>query len=208
MPDKTNQLVIIRHSESEWNALGKWTGLSDAQLDQKGYHESILMGQLLKDIQFDYAYCSEQLRALETLEGVLHSSKQPEVHFERSAALNERDYGDYTAKNKWEIKEMLGPPAFDALRRGWNVPIPNGETLKMVYERIVPYYFGTIVPRLNNGEHILIVSHANAIRALVKYIESITDEEIANVEMVFGTALIYETDKSGKKLKKTVRKMS
>lgn len=207
MPSKNNQLVIIRHGENEWNALGKWTGISDAQLDQKGYHESIMMGQCLKDIRFDYAFCSEQLRALETLEGVLHSSKQPDVHFERSAALNERDYGDYTGKNKWEIEKTLGPPAFAALRRGWNVPVPHGETLKMVYERIIPYYFETIVPRLNKGEIILIVSHGDAIRALVKYIESISDEEIGNVEMIFGTALIYETDHSGKKTKKMIRKI-
>jgi len=205
MSSHKSKLVIIRHSESEWNALGKWTGLSDAQLDQKGYHESIMMGQCLKDIRFDYAFCSEQLRSLETLEGVLHSSKQADVHFERSSALNERDYGDYTGKNKAEIKELLGPPAFEVLRKGWNVPIPNGETLKMVYDRIVPYYFETVVPRLSRGENILIVSHANAIRALVKYIETITDEEIANIDMVFGTALVYETDSSGKKLNKTIR---
>lgn len=203
-----SQLVIIRHSESQWNAQSRWTGASDAQLDQKGYHESILMGILLSDITFDYAYCSEQSRSLETLEGVLHASKQPSVHFEHSAALNERDYGDYTGKNKWEIKEMLGGPAFEVLRRGWNVPIPNGETLKMVYERIVPFYFGTIVPRLNAGENILIVSHANAIRALIKFIDTITDEEISGITMPFGTALIYEVDSKGKKIRKSIRELS
>lgn len=198
-------LIIIRHGESEWNALGKWTGHTDVHLTSKGFREAALMGELLRDIPIHYAYISEQMRTKETLEGVLDASAQYDVPYEVAPAINERDYGDYTGKNKWEMKKAVGETVFHDIRRGWDVAIPNGESLKMVYERAVPFYQNTVVPRIQNGENVLLVAHGNSIRSLVKYIESIDDDHIGEVEMIFGTALLYKIDENGKKIEKDVR---
>lgn len=103
------------------------------------------------------------------------------------------------------MKELLGEEQFEKIRRGFDVAIPNGETLKMVYDRIVPFYLSHIVPRLARGENVLIVSHGNALRALMKYIESISDTDIENVEMMFGGAVVYRLDEQGKMKHKEVR---
>lgn len=191
------KLVLIRHGESEWNALGKWTGTRDVHLTEKGFHEATLLGISMKDITVDYAYTSQQIRAFETLEGILNASQQFEVPYERSAALNERDYGDYTGKNKWDMQQILGDEDFNHLRRDWDYPVPHGESLKMVYERVQPFYMKHVVPRLLNGQNVLIVSHGNAIRALMKYIDQISDTDIASVEMLFGQIVIYSIDSQG-----------
>ncbi|MDX1765554.1 MAG: 2,3-bisphosphoglycerate-dependent phosphoglycerate mutase [Candidatus Saccharimonadales bacterium] len=195
------KLLIVRHGESEWNATGKWTGLTDVHLSEKGFKEAAKLGVALKDLDFsiDVAYCSEQIRSRETLEGMLNASQQFEVEVITASAINERDYGDYTGKNKWEVKEQIGEEAFNDLRRGWDVPVPNGETLKMVYERAVPFYKETIVPVLEKGQNVLIAAHGNSIRALIKYIESISDEDIKQVSMIFGQILIYDVDEKGLK---------
>ncbi len=199
------KLIIMRHGESEWNALGVWTGSRDVHLSEKGFKEAALLGRQVTDISFDISFTSQQIRALETLEGVLDSSQQFDVPIERSPALNERDYGDYTGKNKWQVKEQLGEEEFDKLRRDWDYPVPNGETLKDVYDRAVPFYQQRVVPQLMAGKDVLIVSHGNAIRALMKYIESISDQDIANTEMIFGKILIYDVDAQGKTTKKEER---
>lgn len=205
MSTATGKLIIIRHGESEWNALGKWTGHTDVHLSKKGFEEAAMMGDCLKDIRFDYAYISQQMRTKETIEGVLDASGQYDVPYEINANINERDYGDYTGKNKWEMKIQVGEEQFQRIRRGWDEPVPNGETLKMVYKRALSAYRNDILPRLNKGENVLIVAHGNSIRALVKYIESIADEDIGTVEMIFGTALIYTVNEEGKYVDKEVR---
>lgn len=199
------KLIIVRHGESEWNALGKWTGTTDVHLSPKGINESLLMGECLKDIKLDQVYISEQIRTRETLDGILKASPTPDVSTTIAGEINERDYGIYTGKNKWEVKEKIGDDAFQSLRRSWNYPIENGETMKNVYERVVPFYQLTILPQLLNGKNVMIVAHGNSIRSLVKYLESIDDEEISNIEMIFGTALIYEVDSDGRIASKTVR---
>lgn len=191
-------LVIVRHGESEWNALGKWTGTTDVHLTTKGHREAHMLGELIKDIPITKAYCSRQIRSLETLEGMLNASGQYNVPYERNLGLDERDYGDYTGKNKWEMKKEVGEEEFNNIRRAWNHPVPNGETLKMVYERSVPFYTQGVVPDLLKGQNILLVAHGNSIRSLIKYIESISDEDIAKVEMIFGKALYYHVDGEGK----------
>lgn len=204
-PNKPGKLIIVRHGESEWNALGKWTGSRDVHLSEKGFREAAMLGLTIKDIHLDYAFASQQLRSFETLSGIVDAAQQFTVPYERSAALNERDYGEYTGFNKWEIKEELGEEVFQRLRRDWNYPVPGGETLKMVYERVVPFYQQTIMPKLMAGQNVLVVSHGNAIRTLVKYIEGISDQEISNVEMLFGTILIYDVDKNGRKVNRQDR---
>ncbi len=204
---KVGQLIVARHGESEWNALGKWTGTTDVHLTAKGYHEAVLLGYKITDIAVDKAYCSQQIRALETLEGMLDASRQYDVPYERTGALNERDYGDFTGKNKWQVQKEVGEKEFERIRRGWDHPVTNGETLKMVYERVVPFYKGTVLPQLMEGKNVLLVAHGNSIRSLMKYIESISDKDISNLEMMFGDIVIYTVDKEGKSVTKKVRKI-
>lgn len=189
-------LYIARHHESAWNKLGLWTGSRDIGLTPYGVEKSYEMGELLKGAPIDSAYVSTLCRAKETLDEML-KAMGVSVPITANAALNERDYGDYTGKNKWEMKELIGEVAFNTLRRAWDCPVPNGETLKMVYERAVPYYLSDIVPQLRAGKNILIVSHGNTIRALMKYIERISDEGVADVEMLFGSIVIYHIDEHG-----------
>lgn len=193
------KLLLVRHTESEWNATGQWTGLTDVHLSEKGFKEARKMGDALKDLNIDLsaAYHSEQIRTKETLELMLSVAGMKDVPTIKSAAINERDYGDYTGKNKWEMKDLLGEDKFNQLRRGWEVDVPNGETLKMVYERVIPFYKSTVLPRLLNGENIMLVAHGNSIRALMKYIEEISDEDVAKLEMIFGQIEVYVVDKNG-----------
>ena len=192
---KQGILVISRHAESEWNLLGKWTGWTDVNLTEKGMREAEQLGEIIRDIHFDAAYTSELKRTQQTCDGILHG-KGDQADLERIIAkpLNERDYGDLTGKNKWEVKDEIGDEAFQGIRRGWDYPVPGGETLKDVYARAIPYFQNEILPRLQRGENILLVSHGNTIRALMKYLDQIPDEEIGKVEMPFGTLLVYEFD--------------
>lgn len=200
------KLIVARHHESEWNKLGKWTGKMDVGLTEYGLEMSEKMGGLIKDQPIDLAFASEQVRSLETLlcmeDGICIS-----VPITRSSALNERDYGDYTGKNKWEVEESLGKEEFDKLRRGWDYPVPNGETLKMVYDRVVPFFLNTILPQLRQGKTILLVAHGNSIRALTKYIEKISDDDVSGINMLFGAVVIYELDQDGHIITKEVREI-
>ncbi|MBP6042338.1 2,3-bisphosphoglycerate-dependent phosphoglycerate mutase [Candidatus Saccharibacteria bacterium] len=198
----TGKLFIARHGESEWNALGKWTGTRDVHLTEKGFKQAAKMGIAMADHRIDYAYCSQQIRALETMENIFSASQQFDVPYERAAELNERDYGDYTGKNKIEMKAFLGDKSYLDLRRGWDYPVPNGETLKDVYNRAVPFYLRNIVPKLLSGKNVLIVAHGNSIRSLIKYIESLSNKEISEIEMIFNSILIYEIKQYGRKLSK------
>ncbi len=192
---KQGILVISRHAESEWNLLGKWTGWTDVNLTEKGMREAEQLGEIIRDIHFDAAYTSELKRTQQTCDGILRG-KCDQADLERIIAkpLNERDYGDLTGKNKWEVKDEIGDEVFQGIRRGWDYPVPGGETLKDVYARAIPYFQNEILPRLQRGENILLVSHGNTIRALMKYLDQIPDEEIGKVEMPFGTLLVYKFD--------------
>lgn len=203
----TGTLYIARHGESEWNARGVWTGSTDVHLSEKGFKQAAQLGDALKDVKLDFAYCSEQVRALETLEGILDASGNVSVDFARSSAINERDYGVYTGKNKWEVQKEVGEEVFENIRRGWNQPVQDGETLKDVYDRAVPYYQSEIVPKVLDGKNILVVAHGNSIRSLMKYIESISDEDISNTEMILGEILVYQIDIDGKQTSKEVIKI-
>ncbi len=200
------KLIIARHHESEWNKLGKWTGIVDVALTPYGHKMSKKMGGLIKDQMIDQAFASEQVRTLETLV-CMEDGICIDVPITRSAALNERDYGDYTGKNKWEVEKILGKEAFDKLRRDWEYPVPNGETLKMVYGRVVPFYLEKILPLLKLGKNILLVAHGNSIRALMKYLEKISDEDVRTIEMLFGSVVIYTVDEDGYMMSKDIRKI-
>lgn len=201
------KLIIARHHESDWNKLGLWTGKRDRHLTPYGFEKSEEMGLLIKDIKVDRAFASMQVRSIETLSSMLDAKGDFGVPTEHSAALNERDYGDYTGKSKWEMEKIIGEEAWNSVRRDWDYPVPNGETLKMVYGRAVPFFKEKILPCVMKGENVLVVSHGNAIRALMKYIENIPDKEVKHIEMLFGGILIYELDKEGHALSKEVRQV-
>ncbi|MDO8561950.1 MAG: histidine phosphatase family protein [bacterium] len=199
------KLIVARHHESEWNKRGIWTGSRDVHLTPHGREMSGKMGSLVKDIRIDCAFASEQVRSLETLTEMLQAMGLKDIPTERSSALNERDYGDYTGKNKLEMKKILGREEYDRVHREWDCPIPGGETIKMVYERTVPYYTSAVLPVLQEGKNVLLVSHGNAIRALMKYIEGIPDEEVKNLEMLFGSVIVYDVDANGRMVSKETR---
>ena len=108
--------------------------------------------------------------------------------------MDERDYGIYTGQNKWEIKKEIGEEQFQKLRRGWNTGIPKGETLEDVYDRVVPYYKTQILPDLEAHKNVLVVAHGNSLRALVKYLDNISNEDIEKLEIATGEIYIYSVD--------------
>ena len=186
-------LVVIRHAESEWNLLGKWTGLTDVNLTEKGKADAITIGKLIQDIATPaVAYTSALKRTQQTLDGVLEGSGMP-MNVPKIAApeLNERDYGDLTGKNKWEVQAEIGDEAFTGIRRGWDYPVPGGETLKDVYNRAVPYFEHIILPQLQAGATVLLVAHGNTIRALMKHFDQVADDQVASLEMPFGQVALY-----------------
>ena len=198
-------LIIARHHESEWNKEGKWTGTRDVHLTDYGFKKSEEMGLLLKGTHIDAAYASMQVRTIETLSCMLNVLEEYHVPIEHSAALNERDYGDYTGMNKWDMEKAVGEEAFESMRRDWDYPIPHGETLKMVYARVVPFYLEKILPQLKEGKTILVVSHGNALRALMTYLESIPEEHVRELEMLFGAVVLYHVDEEGRMVTKDIR---
>lgn len=204
-PRSSGKLVIVRHGQSEWNALGKWTGTTDVHITELGVKESVTIGKQLHSIPFDFAFISQQVRTKETIEAIKAGAKQPGLAYEETGALNERDYGIYTGMRKNDIKKIIGNTEYDQLRRSWDGPVEGGESLKDVYERTIPFYLRIILPRLRHGQNILVVAHGNSIRSLIKYIENISDSEIGELEMIQGCALSYEVDAEGRaKTKETI----
>lgn len=197
-------LALVRHGESEWNAKGLWTGWTDVNLSENGREEARKAGEVLRDIHPDYVYISALKRAQQTLEEiqkVIGTNVTPTA----DKALNERSYGDFTGKNKWEVKEQVGEEEFQRLRRSWDYPPANGESLKMVYDRVLPYYQSEIEPKLKEGKNIIIAAHGNSLRALIKYLENISDEEIPTLELATGGVYVYEINEEGKVTAKEIR---
>ena len=207
MKDKKGKLIIVRHTESEWNKQERWTGQYDADLTPKGIEMAERMAKVIEDINIDRAFTSKLVRAQKTLNILLKNLDLERVPIETSPNINERDYGDYTGKNKWEMKEIIGEERFNCVRRAWDCPVPNGETLRVVHERVIPYYKETVLPNILKGENVILVAHTNSIRALIKYIEGISDEDIRKAEMPFGTFFIYSVNEEGKFLEKEVREL-
>jgi 2,3-bisphosphoglycerate-dependent phosphoglycerate mutase len=147
------KLILIRHGKSEWNKLGKWTGHTDVLLAPEGHEEAKRAGERLRDVEVHSAHVSELTRTHQTFEGVMSSLPQETVVPKKHGALNERHYGIHTGKNKWEVKESVGDEEFTNIRRSWDHPIPEGETLKDVHARVVPYYEREIMPEIMSGKN-------------------------------------------------------
>lgn len=198
-------LVLVRHGTSEWNKLGKWTGLTDVDLAPEGIEDARRMGEAIRDIPIAKVHVSKLKRAHQTFDEIrqllgLHDVK-PDTH----AALNERDYGVHTGKDKWQVRDELGEKAFHDIRRGWDALVLNGENLKDVHGRVVPYFEEKIRPQLLSGHNVLVVAHGNSLRALVKHLDRISDEKIADLEIGFGEVYCYEFDTAGNIVGKEIR---
>lgn len=199
------KLILVRHGKSEWNKLGLWTGQTDVDLAPEGHEEAERAGMLLQDIEIHQIHTSALKRAHQTLDGILRSLNRTDLTHKKSELLNERHYGIHQGKNKWEIKDNIGEVEFTNIRRNWNHPIPEGETLKDVYERVIPYYENNILPDLQAEMNVLVVAHGNSLRALVKYIEIISEDEISTVEIGTGEICCYDLDEMGKVINKEIR---
>lgn len=197
-------LVLVRHGESEWNKLGLWQGWTDIDLTEKGLEQAKETGKQLKDISFDYAYSSPLIRARKTLDAVLNVIGQ-KLEVVENKALTEKHYGVFTGKNKWQVKEEIGEEEFNKLRRAWDYPTPEGESMKQVSERLLPYFEKEILPKLKLGKNVIVASHGNTLRTLVKYLENLTEEKVAKVEFGIGEAWVYSIDENGKVISKEIR---
>jgi len=198
-------LALIRHGQSEWNELGLWTGLRDIPLNDVGLAEARQAGEALRGIKFDVGYTSDLVRAHQTMDEILTVLGQTDLPVARDAALNERDYGDLTAKNKWDIQKQYGDEQFVKWRRSWDYPVPGGETLKDVHARVVPYYQQHILPDLKAGKNVVVSAHGNSLRALVKYLDKISDQDVPSLEIGTGEVYLYEVDPSGQILSRAIR---
>lgn len=197
-------LLLVRHGESLWNAQHLWTGLIDIGLSVKGKDEALKAASKIVDIPLDCAFTSDLVRAQDTLRLILEYLEIPDLPVTHNQALNERDYGIYTGKNKLEVRQQLGDEEFIKLRRGWDYPIPNGESLKQVYARVIPYYEDVISPLLRTGKHVLVVAHGNSLRALMKKLDHVSDENVEKVEIATGEIIIYRIDSEGKIVSKEI----
>ncbi|MFA9288314.1 MAG: 2,3-bisphosphoglycerate-dependent phosphoglycerate mutase [Weeksellaceae bacterium] len=199
------KLILIRHGRSEWNDLGLWTGWNDIPLNDTGRAEARRAATEMRDIQIDKAYVSDLSRAQETLEIIKKELNLTNIPTVVSPAIKERSYGDLAGKNKWKVKEEFGDDQFLKWRRSWDYPIPNGETLKNVYERVVPYFEKEILPELKAGKNILVSAHGNSLRAFIKHLEKISEDLITSLEVGTGEVYIYTIDEQGNVTDKEIR---
>jgi 2,3-bisphosphoglycerate-dependent phosphoglycerate mutase len=192
------KLFLVRHGESEYNKLGLWTGHTDVSLADAGYEEARKAGEVLKNERIDVAYVSDLKRTQETFDEIKKVCGKDDLLCQAVTALKERDYGVHTGKNKWQVKEEIGDEEFQRIRRGWDVKVEGGETLKDVHDRVVPYYKEAILKDLQAGKNVLVVSHGNTLRALIKYLEDVDDAKICDVEMATGEVHCCTIDEDGK----------
>lgn len=192
------QLVIIRHGQSQWNLENRFTGWVDVELSPKGIEEAKQAGELLKGYKFDAAFTSSLQRAQKTLEAILEIGGQTNIPVTKNEALNERMYGDLQGLDKAETAQKYGDEQVHIWRRSYDVPPPNGESLKDTAERVLPYYKEHIEPLLKQGKNIIISAHGNSLRALIMYLEDLTPDEILKKELGTARPIIYQLDNNAK----------
>lgn len=198
-------LILVRHGMSEYNAKSLWTGWDDPSLTDEGQEQARFAAKAIEDIPINSAFVPPQKRSIETLQRILSTLNRVDIPITQDNAIKERNYGIYTAKNKWEIQKELGVEEFQKIRRGWDYPIQSGESLKSVYDRVIPYYQQHIQPELISGKNVIIVSSGNALRSLVKHLENIPDDKIADFEIGIGQVLCYQIDANGVVVEKEIR---
>ncbi|WP_455381722.1 2,3-diphosphoglycerate-dependent phosphoglycerate mutase [Salinispira pacifica] len=216
-----HKLVLVRHGESDWNRENRFTGWTDVDLSETGVAEAHEGGRLLREggYLFDVAYTSVLKRAIRTLDIVLREIDQVWLPVHKTWRLNERHYGALQGLNKAETAAKHGEEQVHIWRRSYDVPppelepndernprndaryrtvplkdLPLTECLKDTVERFLPYWFEVIAPAIHNGKRVLIAAHGNSLRALVKYLDNIPDEEIVGLNIPTGVPLVYELD--------------
>jgi 2,3-bisphosphoglycerate-dependent phosphoglycerate mutase len=202
---KIAKLVLVRHGESEYNAKDLWTGWLDVPLTEKGREEARRAGEEIKDIKIDAVFVSDLIRSKQTWEEIAKVLGLEKLEATEAWEIKERSYGDLAGQNKFEVKKKYGDEQWLKWRRGWDEKIPNGETLKDVYNRCVPFFQEKVLPLLKSGKNVLLSDHGNSFRALVKYLDKIEDSEIYKLEIPTGTVYIYDFDSEGNILKKEIR---
>ena len=217
------KLVLIRHGESQWNKENRFTGWTDVDLTEKGIEEAKNAGKVLKaeGLTFDVAYTSVLKRAIHTLWNVMDEMDLAWIPVHRSWRLNEKSYGDLQGLNKAETAQKYGDDQVLLWRRSFNVRppelditdkrhpanelkygnidkslLPATECLKDTIERFLPYWNETILPSILQQQKVLIVAHGNSLRALVKYLDHLSDEEILDVNIPTGIPLVYDLDEN------------
>lgn len=220
------KLVLVRHGESEWNRLNLFTGWMDVDLSEKGKGEAAEGGRLLKEAGFDFDVCytSYLKRAIHTLQHILEQMDREWLPVYKTWKLNERHYGALQGLNKSETAEKYGEDQVKIWRRSFDIKppaldesdeknprtqaqyrqekdksvLPLTESLATTIERVIPFYNDVIVKDMKEGKRVLVAAHGNSLRALVKYLDNLSDEEIINVNIPTGVPLVYEFDDSGK----------
>jgi 2,3-bisphosphoglycerate-dependent phosphoglycerate mutase len=222
------KLVLLRHGESQWNRENRFTGWVDVDLSDKGREEAKSAGQLLKDegFVFDVAYTSVLKRAIRTLWSVLDAMDLMWIPVTKNWRLNERHYGALQGLNKAETAQRHGDEQVLIWRRSYDTPppaldindelhpardpryaslsseeLPATECLKDTVARFLPYWHETIAPMIRDGKRVIITAHGNSLRALVKYLDNISDEDIVGLNIPTGIPLVYELDDDLKPLK-------
>lgn len=184
-------LTIVRHGQSQWNLENRFTGDVDVPLTDNGRAEAHAAGAKLKNIVFDNAFTSLLIRAQETLDIILNEIGETEIPIIKSAALNERNYGELQGLNKTEMAAKYGAGQIEQWRRGYNTVPPGGESLKATSDRVIPFYQHEMEPLLLAGKNILAVAHGNSLRALMMYLEKISPEAIVSVNIPTGVPRLY-----------------
>ncbi len=215
------KLVLVRHGESDWNKKNLFTGWMDVDLSEKGHEEAIAAGRLLKaeGYDFDVCYTSYLKRAIHTLNHMLDEMDRNWLPVVKTWKLNERHYGDLQGKNKAEAAEKFGEDQVKIWRRSFDVKppvlsdddersavkqpmyrdvdrffLPQNESLETTIERVVPFYLETIKADMKAGKRVVVAAHGNSLRALVKYLDNLSNEEILGVNIPTATPLVYEFD--------------
>ncbi|WP_066800393.1 2,3-diphosphoglycerate-dependent phosphoglycerate mutase [Sphingomonas soli] len=213
-------LVLIRHGQSAWNLENRFTGWWDVNLTDQGVEEAKAAGRLLaeKGFDFDQCYTSLQTRAIKTLNLALEEMGRLWLPVTKDWALNERHYGGLTGLNKAETAKIHGDEQVRIWRRAFDIPppaqeagsefdltkdrryagiaIPSTESLKDTIERVQPYWESKIAPDLKAGKRVIVSAHGNSLRALVKHLSGIADDEIVNLEIPTGQPIVYELDEA------------
>ena len=185
-------LVLIRHGQSLWNAENKFTGWTDIGLSEKGMKEAENAGKILEDVAFDVVHTSALIRAQKTAEIIIENNKKSEgIPVHKDKRLNERHYGSLQGLNKKETAEKYGAEQVHIWRRSFDVPPPDGESLKMNAERTLPYFKENIIGDLKNGKNVLVAAHGNSLRSIVMFIENISKENVVKLEIQTGVPRTY-----------------
>jgi 2,3-bisphosphoglycerate-dependent phosphoglycerate mutase len=195
-------LILLRHGQSEWNQKNIFTGWEDVPLSKQGEAEALVAQKALANFQIDAVFVSALKRADDTAKIVL-GDKKP-AQYCHSEALNERHYGELQGKNKDEMRKKYSEKQVELWRRSFDVKPPGGESLKDTCDRVLPYFKREIEPKLKKGQTILISAHGNSLRALVKYLEDLSDQDIVNVEIPTGVPIVYQLDNELNIIKKDI----